>query len=200
MKSGANEYRKIGFMAYTVNLSGNQQLMIVNQGTQTLITLISSSPGQQQSQSSSVNTGNWTTPPQLYKTASGFILYINGELAQQYVLIQANSINAITECLASGEIANPMLNNAVQVNLETIPDVTASANEMEFETMQPMQPMQMGNMSMNMNPMSMRMGNMSMNMGETPKSTSSKHFCSQCGAKVQPSDRFCSSCGNKLDS
>ena len=181
-------------MAYAVNLSGNQQLTIVNQGTQTLITLISTSPGQQQSQSSSVNTGNWKTPPQLYETASGLIVYINGALAQQYVLIQANSINAI---------ANPRLNNAVPVNLENIPDTTASSNEMEFEPMppmQPMQPMQMGNMSMNMNPTSMRMGNMSMNMGETPKSTSTRNFCSQCGAKVQPSDRFCPSCGNKLDS
>ena len=181
-------------MAYTVNLSDNQQLTIANQGTQTLITLISSSPGQQQSQSSSANTGNWTTPPQLYKTASGFILYINGELAQHHVLIQANSINTI---------ANPRLNNAVPVNLENIPDVTTSSNEMELETMpemEPMQPMQMGNMSMNMNPMSMRMGNMSMNMEETPKSTSAKRFCSQCGEKVKPSDRFCSSCGNKLDS
>ena len=66
-------------MTYTVNLNRNQQLMIVNQGTQTLITLISSSPGQQQSQSSSVNTGNWTTPPQLYKIASGFILQLNSD-------------------------------------------------------------------------------------------------------------------------
>ena len=183
-------------MAYTVNLSGNQQLMIVNQGTQTLITSISSSPGQQQSQSSSVNTGNWITPPQLYKTASGLILYINGELAQQYVLVQANSISTI---------ASPRLDNAVQINLENIPDTTASVDEIKFEPMQrmkpmpPMEPMQMGNMSMNTNPMSMRMGNMSMTMGKMSKNTSTKQFCSQCGAKVKSSDLFCSSCGNKLD-
>ena len=183
-------------MAYTVNINGNQQLMIVNQGTQTLINLFSSSQGQQQSQSNSFTTGTWLTPPQLYKTASGFILYINGDRAQQYVLIQANSINAV---------ANPGLNNTVQVKLENIPDTTANVNEMEFEPMQPMQsmqpmkPMQMGNMSMSMNPMSMRMGNMSMNMGETAKSTTTKNFCPQCGAKVKQSDRFCTSCGNKLE-
>ena len=180
-------------MAYTVNLNANQQLMIVNQGSQTLITLFSGSPGQQQSQSSSVTTGNWLTPPQLYKTASGFILYINGDRAQEYVSIQANSISAV---------ANPGLNNAAQVNLENIPDPTASVKEMEFEPMQPMQPMkpmQMGNMSMSMNPMSMRMGNMSMNMGEKAKSTATKNFCPQCGAQVKPSDRFCSSCGHQLD-
>lgn len=179
-------------MAYTVNLNANQQLIIVNQGSQTLITLFSGSPGQQQSQSSSVNTGNWLTPPQLYKTASGFILYINGEQSQQYVLIQANSINVIT---------NPKVNNAAPVELQNIPDPTANSNQMEFEPMQPMKPMKpmrMGNMSMTTNPMSMRMGNMSMTMGKTPKSTSTKRFCSQCGAKVQQSDRFCSSCGNKL--
>ncbi len=183
-------------MAYTVNLNANQQLMIVNQGSQTLITLFSGSSGQQQSQSSSVTTGNWLTPPQLYKTASGFILYINGDRAQEYVSIQANSINAV---------ANPGLNNAAQVNLQNIPNPTANSNQMEFEPMQPMkpmppmQPMQMGNMSMNTNPMSMRMGNMSMTMGETAKSTSTTNFCSQCGATVKQSDRFCSSCGNQLD-
>lgn len=201
-------------MAYTVNLSGNQQLMIVNQGTRTLITLFSSSDQQQQSQSSGINTGNWTSPPQLYQTGAGFILQLNGDRGQQYVSIQANSINVITECLASGEIANPGLNNAAQVNLENVPDEIASSNEIEFEPMQPMQPMKpmqpmpsmkpmkpmkMGNMSMNMNPMSMQMGNMSMNMGESAKSTSTKNFCSQCGEKVKQSDRFCSSCGNKLD-
>jgi len=180
-------------MAYTVNLSGNQRLMIVNQGAQTLITLFSSSSGQQQSQSSSVITGNWTSPPQLYQTASGFMLQLNGDRGQQYVLIQANGINMI---------ANPGLDNAVSVNLENVPDVTTSSPEMKFEPMQPMQPMKpmkMGNMSMSMNPMSMQMGNMSMNMGETPKSNSTKNFCSQCGAKVKQSDHFCSSCGNKLD-
>jgi len=127
------------------------------------------------------------------------MLQLNGDRGQQYVLIQANGINMI---------ANPELNNAVQVQLENTPDVTTNSPEMKFEPMQPMQPMQtmkpmkpmkMGNMSMSMNPMSMQMGNMSMNMGETPKSNSTKNFCSQCGAKVKQSDHFCSSCGNKLD-
>lgn len=184
------------FMAYTVNLSGNQQLMIVNQGAQTLITLFSGSSGQQQSQSGSMTTGKWKNPPKLYQTASGFVLQVNGKLAKQYVLIQATGINAI---------ANPKLNNAVQVNLKKVPDGAASSQEIEFEPMpdmqpmQPMKPMKMGNMSMNMNPMSMQMGNMSLNMGEKPKSKSTRNFCAQCGEKVKQSDRFCSSCGNKLD-
>ncbi|ELS04792.1 hypothetical protein Xen7305DRAFT_00045280 [Xenococcus sp. PCC 7305] len=186
-------------MAYTVNLSGNQQLMIVNQGAQTLISLFSGSSGQQQSQSSSITTGKWKSPPKLYQTTSGFVLQINGKQAKQNVLIQATGINAI---------ANPKLNNAVQVNLKKVPDRAASSQEREFkpmpdlkpmQPMQPMRPMKMGNMSMSMNPMSMQMGNMSLNMEETKKSKSTKNFCAQCGEKVKQSDRFCSSCGNKLD-
>ena len=182
-------------MAYTANLGGNQQLTIANQGTQTVITLFSSSSGQQQSQSSSVITGNWISPPQLYQTGAGWVLQINGDRAQQYISIQATGISAI---------ANPVLNNATTINLENIPDVTTNSPEIKFEPMQTMQPMQpmkpmtMGNMSMSMNPMSMQMGNMSMNMGETPKSNSTNNFCTQCGAKVKPSDRFCANCGNKL--
>ncbi len=178
-------------MAYTINLNGNQQLTVINQGIETLITLVSSSPGQQQSQSSSFTTGNWTAPLQLYKTASGFILQINSDRGQQFVLIQANSISTI---------ANPSLQNAVSVNLENTPDTPSNQNNVEFEPMKPMQPMKMGNMSMDINTMSMQMGNMSMNLTKEQKSTSTKAFCSQCGEKVKPGDRFCSSCGHKLDS
>ncbi|WP_019507809.1 hypothetical protein [Pleurocapsa sp. PCC 7319] len=39
----------VGVMAYQVTLNGTQQLTISNQGKQTQITLIASSPGQQQS-------------------------------------------------------------------------------------------------------------------------------------------------------
>ena len=179
-------------MAYTANLSGNQQLTIANQGIQTSIALISSSPGQQQSQSNSFTTGNWIEPPQLYQTGSGFVLQINSNNGQHFVLIQANSINTI---------AAPALSNAVKVDLKNTPDTTANQNEIKFKPMQPMQPMQpmkMGNMSMDINSMSMQMGNMSLDMNKQ-KSASTKRFCSQCGEKVKPGDRFCSSCGNQLD-
>ncbi len=175
-------------MAYTASLTGNQQLTIANQGIQTNITLISSSPGQQQSQSSSFSTGNWKTAPQLYKTATGFVLKIEGDRGLYFIMIQASSISTISA---------PNLDNATKVDLETIPDPVANPNNMGFQPMQPMQPMRMGNMSMDINSMSMQMGNMSMNMGKS--STSTRRFCSQCGEPAKPSDRFCSSCGHQLD-
>ena len=64
-------------MAYKVNLNANQQLIIENRDIQTSISLVSSSPGQQQSQVSSITKGHWITIPQLFKTSSGFILEID---------------------------------------------------------------------------------------------------------------------------
>ncbi len=55
--------------------------------------------------------------------------------------------------------------------------------------LQPLPPLQ---------PMQMKMGNMQMNMNSPAQQQTTKHFCSQCGAKIEPGDRFCSSCGKPL--
>lgn len=178
-------------MAYTANLHANQQLIISNQDGQTSIALVSSVPGQQQSQSSSITTGRWNRLPQLFQTPSGFILHINSDQGQHFMQIQANSIQRLT--------AIPLLDNAQQLALTEIPDPTTQPTKIEFEPMNPMNPMQpmtMGNMSMN--PMSMKMGNMSMQMGKEVKSTSAQRFCTQCGQQVKTIDLFCSSCGHQL--
>lgn len=176
-------------MAYTANLSANQQLYLENQGTQTSITLIGSSVGQQQSQSSNLTTGTWTTPPKLFTTKFGFVLQLETDRGKYFVQIQASGINILTDV--------PSLNDAETVPLQKTAD-SQHSSKIEFEPMRPMQPMTMGNMSMNMNPMEMRMGNMSMKMGEEVKSTSTQRFCTQCGHQVKDSDRFCGSCGHQL--
>ncbi len=183
-------------MAYTVNLTSNQRLTITLQGNQTNINLVSSSPGQHQSQSSSFTTGNWQIAPKLYRTGAGFALEINGQKGSQFVLIQGNSIHTSSA---------PDLSNASQIELKEVADPPSSPNNMnmdfdlDFEPMQPMQPMNMGNMSMDINSMSMNMGNMAMNMNRNLGKTPTKRFCSQCGEAAKPSDRFCSSCGHQLN-
>ena len=174
-------------MAYTANLAGNQQLAIALQGSQTMISLVSNSPGQQQSQNNSFTTGNWNTAPKLYQTGAGFVIEIDSEKGSYFILIQGNSISTTSA---------PALNNATQIDLKNAPDPVDNSGNMGFEPMQPMQPMQMGNMSMDINSMSMKMGNMAMNMGKNKAST--QNFCSQCGEPAKPSARFCSSCGHKL--
>ena len=176
-------------MAYQATLNGTQQVTIINQGKQTQIILMASSPGQQQSQSSSFTTGTWVKPPQLFSTNQGFILQINGEQGQYFILIQANGIQTINGV--------PTLQNASLVQLENIADPT-SQTPTGFKPMQPMQPMRMGNMSMDINSMSMQMGNMSLNLGNPSKTTVSKVFCAQCGVEAKSGDRFCRSCGHDL--
>jgi hypothetical protein len=166
-------------MAYQAILNGTQQLTISNQGVQTLITLISSSPGQQQSQSSSFTTGNWVRSPQLFQTGQGFILQIEGSNGQYFIQIQSNGISTINGI--------PTLSHSTPVDLEQVAD--PPEQNVNFE---PMQSLRMGNISMGIN-------SMSINMNNKFRQTGTKRFCSQCGVKAKLSDRFCSSCGHQLN-
>ena len=170
-------------MAYSAILGDSQQLAIANLRMQTQISLTTTSPGQQQSQSSSFSTGKWTAEPKLFQVDRGFVLEIESEQNSFYVLIQQNSVSTIQ--------APANLNNCPQVDLTEVSDSNP-------EPMQPMQPMKMGNMSMDINSMSMQMGNMSMSLDNESKTTP-KQFCSQCGTEAKAGDRFCRSCGHELD-
>ena len=189
-------------MTYLANLGVNQQLYIENRGSQTLLTLISSSSGQQQSQSSSLETGSWTAPPSLFRTNGSFLLRIDSAKGQHFIQIQASGFNSLDTA--------PSLTNADVISLEKVSETaTSSQNSLEFEPMKPMQPMKpmkpmkLGDMSMGVNPMEMRMGNMYMRMPQDSttesSSQSNQHFCTQCGNSVKAGDRFCGHCGHKLE-
>ena len=177
-------------MAYSAILGTSQQLAIANSGVQTQVNLTMSSPGQQQSQSSSFNTGKWTSEPKLFRVGQGFILAIYAEQSSSYIALQQNAIGIVNSV--------PDLNNCPTVDLQPIAD-SVSEPMKPMQPMQPMQPLKMGNMSMDINSMSMQMGNMSMNLNEPPKTTVTKQFCSQCGTEAKTGDRFCRSCGNELN-
>lgn len=173
-------YRAI--MAYSAVLGGSQQLTIANVGGQTQVSSKMSRPGQQQSQSSSFTTGKWANKPQLFDTGRGFILHLEGDRGSYYVLIQQNSVSTID---SPGDLGSYR-----QVDLTPTSDPSS-------ESMQPMQPMEMGNMSMDINSMKMKMGNMSMGFNN-PNRTNVTQFCSQCGTEAKTGDRFCRSCGHEL--
>lgn len=176
-------------MAYIATLGGSQQLAIANLGEQTQISLTKSNSGQQQSQSSSFNTGQWISTPELFNLGQGFVLKINTQQGSHYVLIQQNSIS----------IVNPPadLSGYPTVTFKDIPD--PPQKPIDFKPMQPMPPMKMGNMSMDMNSMTMQMGNMGMSFDNQAKTTINKQFCSQCGKEAKIGDRFCRSCGHELN-
>jgi hypothetical protein len=176
-------------MTYTATI-GTQTVYVENRGTQTLITLSSQTPGQQQSQSSSLTTGEWTAVPALFRSTTGAIVRIQTAQGQWFIQLQANGMQSLTQ--------PPDLENA-----ETIPmqPQEASPSSQPMPPMSPMnmKPMKMGDMEMQMNPMQMRMGNMEMRMGEARANTSStRQFCTQCGNAVAPTDKFCAQCGHSL--
>ncbi|MEC4982688.1 MAG: zinc ribbon domain-containing protein [Oscillatoria sp. PMC 1068.18] len=180
-------------MAYQGSLGAGQQLTVENHGDRTLITLTSSSVGQQQSQSVSLQTGGWSSPPNLFRVSTGFVLEIITAQNQYFVKIQAQEIITLN--------TKPSLVNADVMLLEKVAD----ASPMEpIELMSPMsamksmKPMKMGDMEMKLKPMEMRMGNMKMEMGKPLEINSERRFCTQCGQGVQKSDRFCAACGHQL--
>jgi hypothetical protein len=194
-------------MAYVCELGAGQRVYLDNQGTQTVVTLASSSPGQQQQATTSVQTGSWIGPPQAFQAASGVVIKIQLPEADRFIQIQGSSISLVNA--GAIETAQPLAMQ--QAEMPMMPSMEP------MQPMQPMQPMTMGNMSMSLNPMEMRMGDMEMRMRSETSSASSnqgtnqatnqastdaatnKRFCNQCGSAVKPADRFCSSCGNRLE-
>ena len=175
-------------MTYTANLGTGQQIWIENQGTQTIVSLSSANAGQQQSQRTGLQTGQWIAPPTLFRTASGFIVQLATAQGARYLQVQGSSLQGLS--------AVPDLAAASAVSLES---GTAPA----MQPMQPMQPMQMGNMRMQMHPMQMKMGDLELRMGnvspaETPAASTTPNFCAQCGQRLQVGDRFCASCGHQV--
>ena len=185
-------------MIYLCDLGANQQLFIENQGSQTVVTLASSSRGQQQSQSSRFETGSWTEPPTLFRIDGNFLLRIESVGRQHFIQLQANGFNLLQ--------TTPSFVNADVMPLQQVSETTTtSQSSVQFKPMPPMPPMppmKLGDMSMEFNPMEMRMGNMHMRMGEDsePESpvNSTQRFCTKCGNSVKPDDSFCAHCGHKL--
>nr|WP_290222078.1 zinc ribbon domain-containing protein [Trichocoleus desertorum] len=192
-------------MAYIGNLSSTDQLQVENIGVQTAIALTTSSAGQQQSQGTSLTTGNWVVPPTLFRTATGWILRIEAAQEQFFVQLAAGQMNLLS--------APPTLLGAEILPLQPVTVTsasTAAASSMPpmsslppMSPLSPMPPMQMGDMQMQLEPMQMRMGNMQMQIGTPPSipaPETTQRFCSQCGKAVSFSDRFCAQCGHQLTS
>jgi hypothetical protein len=166
-------------MAIYTELPTGQRLYLDNQGTQTIVTLVSGTSGQQQQSSSSFATGIWTKEPEIQITPQGVIVNIITATGNHRIHIQGTSIS----------LSSPNAFASSQ---------SSQSGSFSSAPMTPMQPMKMGNMSMSFSPMEMQMGDMKMSMGET-KTANKRQFCSQCGAKVSENARFCSSCGHQLE-
>jgi hypothetical protein len=167
-------------MAYVCELGTGQSVYLENQGAQTVVTLISSGPGQQQQASSSFTTGVWSSPPQVFQTPYGLVLKVISEQGERSLQIQGTSVSILGEM--------PSVTDSQQLTVQEVTRVSVSPlKPMEPMKMEPMKPMnlKMGDMQMNMNPMSMRMGNMELRMGSGAPEENPKSFCSHCGTSVK---------------
>ncbi|QZZ22995.1 zinc ribbon domain-containing protein [Leptothermofonsia sichuanensis E412] len=178
-------------MAYVCELVSGQRVHLDNMGTQTIVTVSTTSPGQQQQSSCGFQTGVWTAAPEVSQTAGGAVIKIMTAEGQYFVQVQGNSVSMMGGAHAGAGFQQ----------MQTATSTSSSV----MPPMKPMEPMKMGDMQMNMNPMEMRMGDMEMRMGANARSTTAgsttgtRRFCSQCGVAVKVGDRFCSSCGHPLD-
>ncbi|MGG6296689.1 zinc ribbon domain-containing protein [Leptolyngbya sp. AN02str] len=192
-----------GTMAYHAALGPGAQLWVQALENQTLLTLLHQSAGQQQAQSTQLETGEWMLPPSLFQVANGYVLRLEAQQGQWFVLIQASSLQVLA--------TPPSLTNAVAIALTPTTDSESEVAESTtgssstgatplkpMEPMQPLPPLKMGNMSMSQNPMRMRMGEMELTMGESNAQPSTQRFCPQCGTSVNLGDRFCAQCGHRL--
>ncbi|MDJ1171841.1 zinc-ribbon domain-containing protein [Roseofilum sp. BLCC_M154] len=182
-------------MTYMCDLGSGHRIYLENQGMQTVVTAIASSPGQQQQSSNSWQTGSWSSAPEVFATGNGVVIKIKTSGGDRLLQVQGMQMGM----LSSTDI--PSQQQAIA--LQTVDAMPNTAQPMQ--PMKPMEPMKMGNMEMSFSPMQMKMGNMDMQMGSASSESSSsssttpqRRFCSQCGAAIKPEDRFCSSCGHRL--
>jgi ribosomal protein L37E len=172
-------------MTYAYDLENGQRLIVQNEGDDTVVALSSDDEGQQQSQSTSFNTGKWSKTPELFFTRGALILRLESKSGAEFIRVRGNQIQSMR--------SEPDLENAEKRKLKK------SDEDVVMKPMEPMKPMAPMKPMGSMRPMEMRMGDMQMSMGTREKAAEpAKRFCTQCGKPVQDDDRYCASCGHAL--
>lgn len=177
---------------YQTELHPGQTLSLEQRGDQTIVTVSSVTPGQQQQTSSSVTTGAWLSAPSILKTDGGVVIQLNTVCGDYRWQIQGNSIRSVLGAPPSSATA-PIQPLSPQPPLPPLPKLEMGRLEM-------------GEMKMSLEPMQMQMGNMQMQMGNPlPRSGEpiAQRFCSQCGQPIvregsSTPPRFCAACGHPL--
>lgn len=169
-------------MIYAYDLENGQELIVRNDGDNTLVALSASDEGQQQMQSTGFSTGKWLKPPELFRVRGNLVLRLETKGGVDFVRVRGSQIQLMR--------SDPGLENAEKLKLKKSTERLAMT---AMEPLEPMKPMR------GMRPMEMRMGDMHMSMGSTEKTPQeAQRFCTQCGERVEEGDRFCANCGHSL--
>jgi hypothetical protein len=170
-------------MSYTYELENGHELVIENDGGETLVSLSSGSESQQQSQATGFDTGKWSKTPALFqlrkiwccawrlKTARSLFAW------KQHPKHEERAGPSSSREAAAQEIGQSCRNDADAAN-EAIERHGADKTDA---------------------PIKMRMGDMQMSMGRgAAEGESEQCFCPNCGKPVDKGDRFCGSCGKEV--
>ena len=213
-------------MIYSCDLPSGQTLYLENQGDMTNATVLMKQSGQQQQSGSSVMTGTWQIPPEVFAMGGGAVVRLTTEMGVWSLMVQGMSLSVQSGAV---EMGNQVMGLTA---LSQMPNVASSSFSMP--PMTPMPPMKSMPSMTPMPPMGMSMGrsatgsssqaSSSVNAGghtatnarestspDSPGNVSGNvsgnasgnasgnvKFCSQCGTGVKADDRFCSSCGHSL--
>ena len=121
-------------MTYAHDLGNGQQLLVENDGDNTQVALSSGDSGQQQNQSTGFSTGEWSKPPELFRTAENLVLRLESKSGVEFIGVQANQIESMRK--------EPKLENAERLTLKESDEKIARMKPMEpMKPMKPMEPM-----------------------------------------------------------
>jgi hypothetical protein len=118
-------------MVYACDIGNGQRLLVQNDGDNTQVALSSGDSGQKQNQSTSFTTGEWSKPPELFRTRENLVLRVQGKNAVQFIGVHGDQIESMR--------SEPKLENAEKMTLKESNESIARMKPMK--PMKPMEPM-----------------------------------------------------------
>ena len=117
-------------MTYAYDLGNGQRLLVQNDGDNTQVALSSGDSGQQQNQCTGFSTGEWSRPPELFRTAENLVLRLESKSGVKFIGVQGNEIESMRR--------EPDLKNAERLTL-----TESNENSSRMKSMEPMKPMEL---------------------------------------------------------
>ena len=121
-------------MAYACDIGNGQRLLVQNDGDNTQVALSSGDSGQKQNQSTGFTSGEWSKPPELFRTREKLVLRLEGKNGVQFIGVHGDQIESMR--------SEPKLENAEKMALKESNENIARMKPMTpMEPMEPMEPM-----------------------------------------------------------
>jgi hypothetical protein len=121
-------------MAYACDIGNGQRLLVQNDGDNTQVAVSSGDSGQKQNQSTGFTTGEWSKPPELFRTHENLILRVEGKNGVHFIGIHGNQIESMR--------SEPKLEHAEKLTLKESNENIGRMKPMEpMKPMKPMEPM-----------------------------------------------------------